>query len=697
MTVSRLSRLTTILAPWVSLPPALYVAALPLLRPGRDYAFLALVGLAGAAAVAVPAAALRWLERRRPARAVWLLVAVAGLAATSIAAGAQVAWAFAVACCMLAAAYGYGRMLAPWLDLADETGSWQTAPLLATAGWAVLIVLGLASGTLGVLRAPFVVACVLAGVGGAVLSLRRGRDAASLPAEERPGLAWWWGFVLLLLIGLVGATAPEVRYDALAAHLPIAREFARVGAIVEMRQNAASYFQLNGDLLFAMGMTLVPGEAVPKLLHFLAGATACFLTYDLGARLWNARVGLAGAAVAAGTPLVWWVGGAAYTDLWVVLFAVGLAAALERYARRPGPGRALLVGLLAGAALGVKVTASAVVLPGVAAFLLMARRTRADRSLWPDLLALAVGLAATGAYWYLRAWLLTGNPVFPLFNEVFKSPLAGPGGGLPALPVQGTGRSPVDLLLIPWRVTRFPGRFVEDGTLGIVYLILLPATLLAVARRQVPRWLAGVLGASGLIWFVTAQYLRFLLPVLPLAALVGAAGLFAEPRRGPGALSSALVLTVGLALGAGAWIAPALSYFPWQVAARRLSRTAYLEQRVAGFNVADYARRALPASARIYGAGEDKAYYYDRFFVPLSWYGRLFGRDLRDAVLAAESGQEVRTVLTRAGFTHLVVYPQYPLIVRWRRPGGWLAREAFGEDGPRLEYADGGYYLFDLR
>jgi Glycosyltransferase family 87 len=80
--------------------------------------------------------------------------------------------------------------------------------------------------------------------------------------------------------------------------------------------------------------------------------------------------------------------------------------------------RHLLAGLLLGAAVGLKLT-NIVYALGVAAAVLVAQRP-----LWPMIsLALggAIGGVATGGAWSLMLWHETGNPVFPLFNGIFRS------------------------------------------------------------------------------------------------------------------------------------------------------------------------------------------------------------------------------------------------------------------------------------
>lgn len=81
--------------------------------------------------------------------------------------------------------------------------------------------------------------------------------------------------------------------------------------------------------------------------------------------------------------------------------------------------RYIFAGLLIGAAVGLKLT-NAVYAIGAAASVLAARRPL------PATLGLAIGgaigAAATGGAWSLMLWREFGNPVFPMFNAVFRSP-----------------------------------------------------------------------------------------------------------------------------------------------------------------------------------------------------------------------------------------------------------------------------------
>ena len=81
-------------------------------------------------------------------------------------------------------------------------------------------------------------------------------------------------------------------------------------------------------------------------------------------------------------------------------------------------GRYVLAGLLIGAAVGLKLTNAVYALGAAAAVLAASRPLKATLCLG---VGGAVGTLATGGAWGLMLWREFGNPIFPLFNAVFRS------------------------------------------------------------------------------------------------------------------------------------------------------------------------------------------------------------------------------------------------------------------------------------
>lgn len=120
---------------------------------------------------------------------------------------------------------------------------------------------------------------------------------------------------------------------------------------------------------------------------------------------------------------------------------------------------------------------------------------------------------------YVTAYWITGNPVFPLYNGIFKSPFFWPSNFSHDLYMKGFSFKNY------WNVFFKTSEFYEskDFVAGFQYLFLLPLALLVLWRREVPRsillLLLPLLG-FGLLMFQAMQYWRYIFPVMPLACLV---------------------------------------------------------------------------------------------------------------------------------------------------------------------------------
>lgn len=197
-----------------------------------------------------------------------------------------------------------------------------------------------------------------------------------------------------------------------------------------------SFFNPILDLPYA-ALALGPLRHWPRILAALQGLYAGAVIYlvwaivAVSARCRGARmdradagaflVGISGAALGSQVGTTSNEMQVALLVLAAVLVALkGIAAAPEDRSRRWR--RVILAGALAGLAAGLKPTAI-VYVPALGLAVALAPGLR--RGAVPALLAMvAAGIAFVVAYgaWGWHLWRLTGNPIFPLFNDVFHSP-----------------------------------------------------------------------------------------------------------------------------------------------------------------------------------------------------------------------------------------------------------------------------------
>jgi hypothetical protein len=159
---------------------------------------------------------------------------------------------------------------------------------------------------------------------------------------------------------------------------------------------------------------------------------------------------------------------------------------------------------------------------------------------WPALVLL-IPLIFVAIHSYATAWVLTGNPVFPLLNGIFRSSYYPPESFSTNTWEQGFSLAAY--------VSAFfnTSAFCECGkyTAGWQYLIMLPLALFALIRSGTPIGfriiLIPILG-FGLIMFYTTTYWRYMFPVMPLAVVLFGL-LFIQEK--PVLRNMALILSLG--------------------------------------------------------------------------------------------------------------------------------------------------------
>jgi hypothetical protein len=190
----------------------------------------------------------------------------------------------------------------------------------------------------------------------------------------------------------------------------------------------------------------------------------------------------------------------------------------------------------------------------------------------------------------------TGNPVFPLYNDVFRSEKWAPVNERFDLPFFGIGTSASDFVSFWWRATEAPSLFGQPAPawflglpliLGISVLLVLPALL---RSRGALVWTLAAFGCV-LVWFFFSQYHRYGLPAFALLCLpAGFAVTEAARTLSRWAAPRAVVLTglVGSWFAAGVVVAFAAfsllpEHFPTGVLLGRESRSEYRERWVPNY------------------------------------------------------------------------------------------------------------------
>ena len=469
----------------------------------------------------------------------------------------------------------------------------------------------------------------------------------------RPSFGIPWLLLAWCVITGLAALAPPAGgdYDGLAEHLAHAKVYARTGSYAPLWYDHHSHFPALTQMLFTLGM-LLHGPGLAKLFHWAFGVIALGATYVIGERFVRAGSGKWAALTFASTPIIGWLMQVGYVDLTAT--AYGLLAVLAFLSWRQGSStRALaLSGLMVGGMMGAKMQGIAlfgVLLVGAAVTVLV--RRAGARRLLKAVGVLALLGAVVAAPWYVKTWVLTGNPVYPFAYSVFGGKYWGEGearaysyeqktfgvGDLPSGEEYArlTGvhrmfigpRSPRNLLLAPWNITFNPVPFSVRWREG--QAALLPVLLLMWIG---PMYFCGLVGLLGLHvydsltrsggrspelgtllwlflplwvwWLMSMQLTRYLIPSLVLLApAVGYVW-----RRLEGGIARAIpALWMACALAAVSYLAMS----PLAVALGVVPQERYLRSACAVYEPSVLLNRIVPPEGKVILYGEPRGFYLD--------------------------------------------------------------------------------------
>jgi len=518
------------------------------------------------------------------------------------------------------------------------------------------------------------------------------------PTERLVALAW----LMLLGMAILQALAPPWDYDGLMYHLQGPRLFLEAGRVLFLPDNWQANGPFTVEMLFGLGLSL-GSESFAKLVHTAFAVLLVFSTFALGRRSLGSAAGWITIALMAGVPLFSFWASLAYADMAWALCQTLMLICLLRWEEDRQRSSLILAGLFAGLAAGCKYLGlSGIALGGV--WVVWKLRGQAWRDAVKSTALFFAVAVAVASPWYLKNWVMAGNPVFPFY-------FGGAGWGEARLRLLmdylgsfGTGHSPLDYLMLPWNL------FVRSSSFGtfmraleVPNVLFVLALLYPIGRRTRGADSIAVFAAGGfLLWSAGSQQIRFLLPLFPLFAVTAASvilrvGEALRPHRWAWAVGAMLVaVPVGLAIfwsGFLIWYAR-----PGGVIAGLESKRAFLERRVPNFRAMEFVDRAIPETGRVLMLWDGEGYYCDARCLPdtdQSQWPRLAANQ--------PDPDELASTLRSLGVTHLMYSRDSDVLVEERDPRGVHRRTReylFGRFRKRCAveiYGDGWVSIYELR
>lgn len=568
---------------------------------------------------------------------------------------------------LLAGALGYGALALRALGLRERDGGIYCLFAIAS-GLGIIAHLTLILGMVRLLYASAAWILVSIGVAFTLLELSRYRKRFFQIGVPSQFSVFHSGLVLLIGLNglyplLTGALSPPVWWDEVAYHLAVPKIYVQHRAIVYIPFIPYSNWPMEAEMLFTIGL-LFHSEILSHLVEWSSFLFTCWCLYLFGKHFFSPTTGLLAAAVFSSTPMVITLAGTGLIEptlsLYVSLATFSLMKWLESEQKRDLVLSAIFGGLVASVKLNGAVIAA--ILGTMALFVTIIRH----RSIKVG--ALNFGLfgflsLAVVSPWYIKTWTHTGNPFWPFLLEFLG------GRNWDALGMEyllGFIQKPnYPITLTNWFLGLWRQTFHPIGpsqiAIGPLYLVLLPISVIALFFSEPSfRHPLRRLSVVGLLyytaWFLQTHQTRFLMPTIPLLALLIAAGtewLVSREKFFPNLLKGGLVLYMAIT----SWVtnpnARGEVLTQWRFLSGRLTRDAFLSTYVPGYETFLYANQHLPQDAYVLLAlYECRGYYLDRKY---AWANPISQRVLKFEQF--ENAEDLANYLKEYGFTHILFRP----------------------------------------
>lgn len=496
------------------------------------------------------------------------------------------------------------------------------------------------------------------------------------------GLEWLIATAGLILIVLAfsGALTPPSHRDSLLYHLALPKLYLEKGQWFDLPQNIYSYFPGMTEGLYTLVLGL--GADYPALVHFGFGVACIAATLELGSLLGLQRATRLLCAVALlATPTFWSEMTWSYADLANTFFWIMTIICFFRWQDERSDYRLVLLGFFIGAANCTKYTSLLLFVLLPLGLLLEVNRGAGVPVTWRKALrtvAIPVSLGVlTAMPWWLRNIILTGDPLFPFFLDLFPAAASGwdaERAGMYQYMLSQYGgyeKGAWDYVIAPFKVFivgRVDDLNLYDGRLGLYYLLPWP---LLFFLRSCPRkafYLAGIIVIFLVNWTLTSQQARFLLVILPLiSVLTGCLAeavivclnnkrrLFTSATTNRIMITGVLLLLVLMNFHDTLGVYRQENYLSFLTGEK--GKKEYLSAKLNYYEMYDFINTNLPGDARIFMVmTSNQGYYLDRPYFSDSIFE---SHTLVKLLKESDSAGEIAVACRQRGWTHLLIRPDF--------------------------------------
>lgn len=453
---------------------------------------------------------------------------------------------------------------------------------------------------------------------------------------------------------LVEVLTPVWDYDALLYHLEIPRQFLAEGKIYFDSTVWRSAYPFLGEMPFLVGIVFGL-DSLAKLINLTYAVLFVSSVYAFSLRFLGQQVAITATTILIGAPaFLLWATWASVDYAWAAYEFWSIYAISLWLTDNHGvvPKWLALAGIMSGFAASTKYLSLPVLLiaGAIVAWKSIEKAKRPIPKLINNLLIFGFSAGLVMGAWYIKNWLWTGNPIYPL---VFGGP------GWDPLKNEilndyvrsfGTGKAWLDYLLLPLHVYTQQSRFATIPIEVIHPTLWLSFFFPFVIKSTKTLTVIVVYAAVCFLWWVmNSQVIRFLIPLSAFAAIM-AAGVI---ERFPSLLRNFLkfgLLGGLMLLGLIHQIVTIQSIGAWDYFLGQKSAAEVLEKVNNDFSTISYIQDSLSADAKALFLWDGRGYYCDERCIPDDEQSTAVS-----LAINSPTPQQLAQDLNKSGVTHIML------------------------------------------
>ncbi len=428
----------------------------------------------------------------------------------------------------------------------------------------------------------------------------------AMPLNEK---AIWFFLFAAIFLTFISALSAPVCNDSLAyrlAHIRIFSQNHRIFYIPYTRESLWPYLM---EMLYILAYT-IKSDILIKLISWSFGLIGTLLIYAFSKKFLTKKTALYASAVFLLTPAIFLQITTTYVDVALAVYAFAALFALINYFTDNNTKWAVVSGILCGLLLSIKYTALLILPAFAAVFLYYFIALKEKRFVLKGVFIFGVFAFLFGCAWYIRAYTIKGNPLYPFFARIFSGH-----GWMRAIDENvSKGFSLINFLRLPWDLTMHPEKFGNEN-IGIFYLLFAPAAFLAYRSKKTLKVLIIFIAVCVIAWFMVVPYTaRCLLPVLlPLSLFIGYGLYSLFNDKGFFAKAIKIIFVLCCLLNISYLAISNIDEFKAGLGLE--SRQNYLLRTERTYKMASYINDNLPVDSNILMIAEVRSYYINRPFI----------------------------------------------------------------------------------